>query len=445
MFSYNIFIMKSKKKYKKNKSIRQKIKNDKKIYGGVLTPSQKIVKIKLDKINNSDDRLNLLNAECSTIDFEYSPCYRVAFIGATTNFFKLGYTTIRELMKISEDKRPTLTLGLPQGVKSIPEIVRDIAPPNHKPNLLFRNWTMSSREVPLTEEQELASLIQFFNGSYSAFLVPPIQDRIKYGKLYARAIIAAKIKRAVMIGVQYTPDYCHKIGIPLPCIGRDSYELFNEMDKILIEHDHNDFKYVCLNLPMFLENLLYQEKRLKNYNSFAWPQNVCSPFAYITSEDVGKISAQFLSNFDNTLEKIPEKFYNRVNKFRIEMTFAAGVTTAGNVCRLFSKYLKRPITYYEQTLPNFKQELKDYLEKDDEFAQQIVDLHNLIDNGHDIIEHVIQYETLNLGLSENEDIEKWISDRANCFINEAKCTYPLPPENHQAPLPSHNISVYTVF
>ena len=86
-----------------------------------------------------------------------------------------------------------------------------------------------------------------------------------------------------------------------------------------------------------------------------------------------------------------------------------------------------------------------YLEKDDEFAQQIVDLHNLIDNGHDIIEHVIQYETLNLGLSENEDIEKWISDRANCFINEAKCTYPLPPENHQAPLPSHNISVYTVF
>ena len=67
---------------------------------------------------------------------------------------------------------------------------------------------------------------------------------------------------------------------------------------------------------------------------------------------------------------------------------------------LFSKYLKRPITYYEQTLPNFKQELKDHLEKDDEFAQQIVDLHNLIDNGHDIIEHVIQYETLNLGLSE---------------------------------------------
>ena len=43
-----------------------------------------------------------------------------------------------------------------------------------------------------------------------------------------------------MIGVQYTPDYCHKIGIPLPAIGRDSYELFNKIDKILIEHNHTE-------------------------------------------------------------------------------------------------------------------------------------------------------------------------------------------------------------
>jgi len=403
------------------------------------------MKQKLDIINNSDDRLNLLNAECSIIDFQYSPCNRVAFIGATTNFFKLGYTTIREIMKIFEDNRPTITLGLPQGVTSTPEIIKDIAPPNHKPNLLFKNWTMNSKEVPLTEEQELNSLIDFFNGSYSAFLVPPIQDRIKYGKLYARAIIAAKIKRAVIIGVQYTPDYCSKIGIPLPAICRDSYELFNEMDKLLIEHNHNDFKYVCFNLPMFLENIMYQEKRLKHHNAFAWPQHICSPFAYITCEDVGKIAALFLSNFDNTLEKIPDKFYNIVNKFRIEMTFAGGVTTAGNVCRLLSKYLNRPITYYEQTSLNFKQELKEYLEKDDEFAQQIVDLHNIIDNGDDIIQNVIQYETLNLGLSNNENIEKWISDRANCFNNEGTCIYPLPPANHQAPLPSEYISAYTVF
>jgi len=38
-----------------------------------------------------------------------------------------------------------------------------------------------------------------------------------------------------------------------------------------------------------------------------------------------------------------------------------------------------------------------------------------------------------------------IIHKSNYFINEDKYPYPLRPENHLAPLPSENISVYTVF
>jgi len=51
---------------------------------------------------------------------------KIGFIGATPNFFKLGFTTMQHIMNVDEESRPLMALGLPEEVTSVPEIVKHL-------------------------------------------------------------------------------------------------------------------------------------------------------------------------------------------------------------------------------------------------------------------------------------------------------------------------------
>ena len=63
--------------------------------------------------------------------------------------------------------------------------------------------------------------------------------------------------------------------IEQPAIGVESEKLYSLVDSILSnrikESDTElDFKVMCLNVPMFLENIMYQYKRLKEFNALQY-------------------------------------------------------------------------------------------------------------------------------------------------------------------------------
>ena len=71
-----------------------------------------------------------------------------------------------------------------------------------------------------------------------------------------------------------------------------------------------DVKYAVINLPMFLENLLYQTERLRGFvtdgdsaglpspRSFSFPLRRGTVFSYVTCKSLGELAAGILVDFD---------------------------------------------------------------------------------------------------------------------------------------------------
>lgn len=433
-------IKRKKKKTKRNtKNITKKRKMKKIMRGGMNSCEERYNSARV-----GSDRLNKLDSICQEplcSVYEFSNCKKIGFIGATTNFFKLGFTTIQHIMNIDDKQRPRISLGLPEEVKETPAIVRHLTEGSN-PNFEFKNWKFGS-----DKNTELESLTEFFSGCSDVFLVPPIQDRLKYGELYINAVINANVKRAILIGVQYTKAYCDEIGIEQPAIGVESEKLYSLVDSIVSnrikESDTEfDFKVMCLNVPMFLENIMYQYIRLKEFNALSIPQHIDSKFAYISCEDVGVLAANVFKDFENVIEKFPENInigYKYENYIRYEMIFSTGVTSYREFINILSSKTGNPYTYIRQSDDSFINELMVYLHKDRQYANQILDFHKLIDKGKDIIDTKYIMTKEDLGIAELTDLEKWITDRIPCFTSDY-CPFPLPPANHVAPAPlSDNI------
>ena len=85
--------------------------------------------------------------------------------------------------------------------------------------------------------------------------------------------------------------------------------LYAEMDEILASYCA-DVKYAVINLPMFLENLLYQTERLRGFvtdgdsaglpspRSFSFPLRRGTIFSYVTCKSLGELAAGILVDFD---------------------------------------------------------------------------------------------------------------------------------------------------
>ena len=80
--------------------------------------------------------------------------------------------------------------------------------------------------------------------------------------------------------------------------------LYAEMDYIFARY-RADIKYAVINLPMFLENLLYQTERLRGFEgegaaaadghaaprSFSFPLRRDTVFSYVTCKSLGELAA----------------------------------------------------------------------------------------------------------------------------------------------------------
>ena len=84
--------------------------------------------------------------------------------------------------------------------------------------------------------------------------------------------------------------------------------LYAEMDEIFAGH-RADVRYAVINLPMFLENLLYQTERLRGFRgqgeegatsppSFSFPLKRDTVFSYVTCKSLGELATGTLVEFD---------------------------------------------------------------------------------------------------------------------------------------------------
>ena len=89
----------------------------------------------------------------------------VCFVGATPNFFKIGYTAIRAIAKHYPDAR--MRLGLISEVPKCPAIVRDL---HEAGSLSYHTWPLGDKRRVRNEETgewmsaEMDGLVRFFSG-----------------------------------------------------------------------------------------------------------------------------------------------------------------------------------------------------------------------------------------------------------------------------------------
>ena len=99
------------------------------------------------------------------------------------------------------------------------------------------------------------------------------------------------------------------------------------MDEIFAGH-RADVRYAVINLPMFLENLLYQTERLRGFRgqgeegatsppSFSFPLKRDTVFSYVTCKSLGELAAGILVEFDVLFTHMEEESLRRRNVFQL--------------------------------------------------------------------------------------------------------------------------------
>jgi len=358
----------------------------------------------------------------------------ICFVGATPNFFKAGYSAIRDIA--SRYPEAHIRLGLISEIGETPPIVKDL---EISGKLSFHTWPRGDKRkvkstfMPTREiSAEMDALVQFFHGCTAAFLVPPIDHRVAIGRSYAKAVAIARVPYAVVLGVQYAPHiYREKYGEEAPQIALDAEELYAAME-LIFEKYSSPIKYIIFHTPMFLENILYQTQRLQNYQAFYWPLTRNAEFAYITCKDLGKIVSQslvefeeFISRYNHINKKIPEK--------RADISLVGGTTNAAQLEKYFKEIVNNNIIFKEQTRESFVKELRLYLDKSEEGAETIAELYDEIKKGRDLLD--LDTTIIDLLHTPPQSAQEWIKEHRACFIKESSSTFPLPPPEHQAPIP----------
>jgi uncharacterized protein YbjT (DUF2867 family) len=303
----------------------------------------------------------------------------VLITGATRNFFKVGHAAIHVLSRRYPSVR--IRLGVPD--------VENAKPACKGANVEFAQWEPGSPET----------LKDVFNGCTAVLIVPPIKDRVDIGRFYISQAKQAGLKFICCIGVQH--------GDPRLLLSREANTVKEDLAASGIPH-------CTLELPMFLENLLYQARSIKKKGEFYYPCRPESRFSYVGCTDLGEVVARMLA----TGETYEDTRWTAMTQ-----------TSCAELAEVFSRTLGRKIRFVQIPEDQFIEGLlKDGGSAASRHAaERVLELWNEIDAGRDL--RPTDTFAKILGRTPMTAAE-WVEEHACCFTEGRQCEHPQPPRKH---------------
>jgi hypothetical protein len=217
--------------------------------------------------------------------------------------------------------------------------------------------------------------------------------------MYLRAAQKAGVQRIVCLGIQFAPGQC--------TMADESAALAALLDKSGIAFD-------LVQLPMFLENILYQCQSIAETGSFTFPVDADRPFSYISCDDAAELFCRKILSPDSV------DLNGALMSHRIQATCGRWATALSRVC-------ERPIRFARQTDEHFVASLAKY-GMSRGAATQVLGLWERISTEGDIPATRTAEQLLG---RPSTDLETWTKARACCFgPSFAACPHPHPPTQH---------------
>ncbi|RKR88391.1 NmrA-like family protein [Micromonospora pisi] len=303
----------------------------------------------------------------------------VTVLGATRNFFKVGHYTLRRLA--CDAPQLTLRLAIPEA-RIAGRAVSDI-------EVQLREW----------EPAEPASLAEALAGTETMLMVPPIDRRVDIGGMYLQAAQRAGVQRIVCLGIQFAPEQC--------TMADEAAALEALLEKSGIAFD-------VVQLPMFLENILYQCQSIAGVGSFTFPVDADRPFSYISCDDAAALFCRKILSPDSV------DLSSALMSHHTQATCAQWASALSQVCG-------RPITFVRQTDEHFVTSLAKYGIRRSA-AAQVLGLWGRIGAEGDAPATRTAEQLLG---RPSTDLETWTTDHACCFGPDfTSCPHPHPPIQH---------------
>eukprot|EP00347_Sterkiella_histriomuscorum_P007542 403348524 len=315
---------------------------------------------------------------------------RILFVGATKNFFKIGFYTIHYLQK----HHPEIKMRL-----AIPNI-EDAIPSCRGAQVELVKWNPEKPET----------LNEVFKDCDASLLVPPINNRINVSRKYIEMSIKYKLKFLINIGVQFKSDCQDNDG---ENVGPSLIQ--NDAAKVIHLLDKSGIKYCNLNLPMFLENLLYQVDDIYYNRTFGFPCSPNASFSYVSCEDLAEIVGEMFA-YQQIIDDTRWTANNQVKISEIQL--------------ILSQITNQPIKYNYLSDNEFIQSLmmdtgsaSSY-----ESANKILQIWKKIERGEDMQPNKLLQNLLG---REPQSALTWIVEHRCCFNKHPDCKHPQPPRKQQ--------------
>ncbi|MFG1952409.1 hypothetical protein [Micromonospora sp. NPDC048830] len=303
----------------------------------------------------------------------------VTVLGATRNFFKVGHYTLRRLA--SDAPRLTLRLAIPEA-RIAGRAVSDL-------EVQLRDW----------EPAEPASLAEALAGTETMLMVPPIDRRVDIGGMYLQAAQKAGVQRIVCLGIQFAPGQC---------------TMADEAAALEALLERSGIAFDVVQLPMFLENILYQCQSIAEAGSFTFPVDADRPFSYISCDDAADLFCRKILSPDSV------DLSGALMSHHTQATCAQWASALSQACG-------RPITFVRQADEHFVTSLAKYGMRRGA-AAQVLGLWGRIGAEGDA--PATRTAEQLLGRS-STDLETWTTAHACCFGPEfTSCPHPHPPTQH---------------
>jgi uncharacterized protein YbjT (DUF2867 family) len=303
----------------------------------------------------------------------------VTVLGATRNFFKVGHYTLRRLA--ADAPQLTLRLAIPEA-RIAGRTVHDLA-------VQLRDW----------EPARPGSLADALAGTHTMLMVPPIDRRVEIGGMYLRAAQQAGVRKIVCLGIQFAPGEC---------------AMADEATALEALLGQSGIAFEVVQLPMFLENLLYQCQSIAEAGSFTFPVDADRPFSYISCEDAADLFCRAI------IAPGSVNLSGALMSHHAQATCAQWATVLSEVCG-------RPIMFERQPDEHFVTSLGLYGMRPDA-AAQVLGLWERIAAAGDAPATGTAAQLLGRSTT---GLETWTQGHACCFGPAfTACPHPHPPTQH---------------
>lgn len=303
----------------------------------------------------------------------------VTVLGATRNFFKVGHYTLRRLA--ADAPHLTLRLAIPDA-RIAGRAVSDI-------EVQLRAW----------DPAEPASLAEALAGTGTMLMVPPIDRRVDIGGMYLQAAQRAGVQQIVCLGIQFAEGQC---------------AMADEAAALEVLLRKSGIAFDLVQLPMFLENVLYQCKSIAQAGSFTFPVDADRPFSYISCDDAAALFCRKILTPDSV------DLGGALMSHHEQATCARWASALSEVCG-------RPVTFARQTDEHFVASLAKYGMRRDA-AAQVACLWGCVSTLGDTPATRTAEQLLGRPTT---DLEAWTKSHACCFGPQFRsCPHPHPPIQH---------------